>query len=96
MPGASLALNEAKQIDEPSDMAYVVHNVLEPPPSYDLLPVNLADRVVSRQTELVRSVNQWLLVVHNVSNFIIVWSGTVLLDMVAPRFEKSQFAVRKD
>ena len=57
MPGASLALNEAKQIDEPSYMAYVMHNVLEPPPSNDLLPINLADRVVSRQVRLVRPIN---------------------------------------
>ncbi len=96
MPGASLTLNEAKQMNEPSDMANVMHDVLEPPPSDDLLPINLADRVVSHQTGFVRPVIPWLLIVHDVSNFIIVWSGTVLFDMVAPRFERFPFVVWKD
>ena len=96
IPGASFALNEAEQMYEPWDMADVMHNMLEPTTSDDLLPVNLADRVVSHQTRFVRSVNPWLLIVHDVSNFIIVWSGTVLFDMVAPRFERLHFVVWKD
>ena len=74
-------------------MAYVMNDVLEPPPSDDLLPINLADRVVSRQTGFVRPVNPLLLTVHDVSNFIIVWPSTVLFDMVAPRFERFQFVI---
>ena len=96
MPGASLALNEKKQIDEPSDMAYLIHNVLEPPPSDDLLPINMADRVVNNQAGLVRPINPRLLIVHDVSNFMIVWSGTVLFDMVTSRFERFHFAIWKD
>ena len=96
VPGSSLALNEAEQMNEPCDMAYVMHNVLEPPPSDDLLPINLADRVVGDQTRFVRPFNSRLLVVHDVSNFIIVWPSTVLFDMVASGFERSYFVIRKD
>ena len=96
MPGASLALNEAKQMNELSDMAYVMHNVLNPPPSDDLLPINLAGRVVSHKTGFVRPLHPWLLIMHDVSNFIIVGSGTVLFDMVAPRFERFHFVIWKD
>ena len=77
-------------------MAYVMHNVLESPPSDDLLPINLTDRVVSHQARLVRPVDPRLLIVHDVSNFIIVRSGTVLFDMVASGFERFHFVFRKD
>ena len=46
-------------------MAHVMHNVLEPPPSDDLLPIDLADRVVGHQTRFVGSIGSWLLVVHD-------------------------------
>ena len=77
-------------------MAYVMHDVLEPPPAYDLLPINMADRVESHQTGLVRRACAWLLIVNNVSDFIIVWPGTVLFDVVAPRFEGFHFVIWKD
>ena len=67
-------------------MAYVVRDVLEPPPSHDLWSINLADSVVNHQTGLVRPFDPWLLIVHDLSNFIIVWSGTVLFDIFASRF----------
>ena len=53
VPGPPFALNEAEQINEPCNLAHVMHNVLEPPPSDDLLPIDLADRVVGHQTRTI-------------------------------------------
>ena len=96
MPGPSFALNEAEQINEQCNLAHVMHNVLEPPPSDNLLPIDLADRVVAHQTRLVRPISPWLLVVHDVRDFIIVRSGAVLFDVIAPRFQGTHFVIRKD
>ena len=64
VPSSSLALNEAEQMNEPCDMTYVMHNVLEPPPSDDLLAIDLADRIESYRARLFRPIYQWLLIVH--------------------------------
>ncbi len=96
VPGLSLALNKAEQGDEQGNMAHVMHDVLEPPLSDDLLLIDFADGVVGHQTGLVRPIGPWLLVVHDVGDFIIVRSGAVLLDMIAPRFQGLHFVVRKD
>ena len=96
VPSSSLALNEAEQMNKPCSMAYVMHDVLEPPPSDDLLLINLADRFLGHQTRFVRPIKPRRLLVHDVSNFIIVWPSTVLFDMVASRFKRIHFIFRKD
>ena len=56
-------------------MTHVMHNVLEPPSLDDLLFIDLADRVVGDQTGLVGPVGPWLLVMHDVGDFVVVRSG---------------------
>ena len=61
VPGPVLALNEAKQMNEQCNMAYAVHDVLEPPPLYYLPFIYRADRVVGRQAGLIGPVGPRLL-----------------------------------
>ncbi len=96
VPGPSPALNEPEQMHEPCDMAHVMYNVLEPPLLDDRLLIDPTDRVLGHQARFVGPTSPWLLVVHDVSDFIVVRSGAVLFDVVAPRLQGLHFVVRKD
>ena len=87
VPGAPLALDEAKDLDEKSNVTHVMHDVLKPPLLDDLVFVDPTDRIVGYQARLVRSLRPGLLVVHDVGDFVVVRAHTVLLDVVAAGIE---------
>ena len=95
MPRSPPALNTTKSLDQKRHVKHIVHDVLEPPFLDNLAFVDTADRIVGHQAWLVRLFRPRLLIVHDVGDFIVVGSHTVLLYMVAPGGKRFDIVVRK-
>ena len=81
-------------MDQKGHVTHIVYYVLKPPLLDDLIFVDTADRIVGHQARLVRATRPGLLIVHDVGNFVVVGSYTVLLDVVAPGGEWLDVVVR--
>ncbi|MCY4088375.1 MAG: hypothetical protein OXG37_16180 [Actinomycetia bacterium] len=96
VPRPFLTLDEAKYVDEQRHVANVMDNMLKRPPLQGSSFIDEAAWIVGHQTRLVRLTSPWLLVVHNVRDFIIVWSPTAMFYVIAPRWQGLHLVVRKD
>ena len=96
MPASLPALNQPEQVDDYSDMENIVNDVLKPPGLDDFSFVDLTDRVVRYKARFVGALRPWLLVVHDVCDFVIIRASAVLLDVIASRVEWLGFIGRKD
>src|SRR5438046_5431814 len=96
MPASLSALNQSKQIDDHGDVENIVNDMLKPPCLDDLALINLTDRIVRYKARFVGALRPWLLVVHNVRDFIVVRAGAVLLDVITPRAERLGFIGRQN
>src|SRR5437763_14271877 len=70
--------------------------MLKPPCLDDLALINLTDRIVRYKARFVGALRPWLLVVHDVRDFIVVRARAVLFDVITPRAERLGFIGRQN